>query len=76
MISLQNELSHESNQRDVGKTFDVLVEGAAKRSKEQRVGRTSQNKTVVFPRGDERIGDIVSVRILSATSATLIGERI
>jgi tRNA-2-methylthio-N6-dimethylallyladenosine synthase len=76
MIALQNELSLQSNQKDVGKTFDVLVEGAAKRSKEQRVGRTSQNKTVVFPRGDERIGDIVKVRIESVTSATLMGVRV
>ncbi len=73
MIDLQNRLSLESNLRDVGKTFDVLVEGVSKRSKEQMVGRTSQNKTVVFDRGASRIGDTVSVTIRSASSATLLG---
>ena len=72
MIALQNELSLESNRRDIGKTFDVLVEGAAKRSAEQRVGRNQQNKTCVFPRGDFRIGDTVRVCVSDATSATLI----
>lgn len=74
MIALQNELSQESNLKDVGKTFDVLVEGVSKRSKEQMVGRNEQNKTLVFPRANCRIGDIVKVRVLSASSATLIGE--
>ncbi|MCM1336186.1 MAG: tRNA (N6-isopentenyl adenosine(37)-C2)-methylthiotransferase MiaB [Candidatus Amulumruptor caecigallinarius] len=74
MIALQNELSAASNRRDIGKTFDVLVEGVSKRSVEQRMGRTSQNKAVVIPRGDYRIGDTVKARIISATSATLIGE--
>ena len=74
MIALQNELSLESNRRDIGKTFDVLVEGISKRSKEQFVGRTQQNKTMVFPRGNHRIGDIVKVKVLEASSATLIGE--
>ncbi|MDE7458503.1 MAG: tRNA (N6-isopentenyl adenosine(37)-C2)-methylthiotransferase MiaB [Muribaculaceae bacterium] len=74
MIALQNELSLESNRRDIGKTFDVLVEGAAKRSAEQRVGRNQQNKTCVFPRGDFRIGDTVHVKVVDATSATLICE--
>lgn len=73
MIALQNELSAESNRRDVGKVFDVLVEGIAKRSAEQRVGRTGTNKTVVFPRGKFSIGDTVKVRITGSTSATLIG---
>ncbi len=74
MIELQNKLSLESNLRDVGKTFDVLVEGVSKRSKEQMVGRTSQNKTVVFDRGDARVGSTVPVTIPSATSATLLGS--
>lgn len=74
MIALQNELSLESNLRDVGKEFEVLVEGRSKRSEEQLVGRTSQNKAVVFPRGDHKKGDMVKVRIVSATSATLHGE--
>ena len=74
MIALQNELSLESNLRDVGKEFEVLAEGRSKRSEEQLVGRTSQNKAVVFPRGDHKKGDLVRVRIVSATSATLHGE--
>ncbi|MCM1110233.1 MAG: tRNA (N6-isopentenyl adenosine(37)-C2)-methylthiotransferase MiaB [Clostridium sp.] len=74
MIDLQDQLSLESNLRDVGREFEVLVEGVSKRSREQFVGRTSQNKTAVFPRGDYRVGDIVRVRVREATSATLICE--
>ncbi len=74
IIDLQNTLSNESNQRDIGKTFDVLVEGFSKRSKEQLFGRTSQNKVVIFPREGRRIGEFIKVKILSASSATLIGE--
>ena len=74
MIALQNELSAESNRRDIGHEFDVLVEGVAKRDKEQRMGRNEQNKTCVFPRGDYRIGDTIRVRVIDATSATLICE--
>lgn len=74
MIELQNELSAESNRRDIGKTFEVLVEGVSKRSKEQMVGRTQQNKTCVFPRGDFRIGDFVNVKVVDSSSATLICE--
>ncbi len=72
MIDLQNKLSAESNRRDIGKEFEVLVEGVSKRSTEQFVGRTSQNKTCVLPRGDYRVGDLVNVRVKDATSATLI----
>lgn len=72
MIALQNELSLESNRRDIGKEFDVLVEGISKRSKEQFVGRNQQNKTCVFPRGNYRVGDIVNVQVIEASSATLI----
>lgn len=75
MIALQNRLSLESNQRDTGKVFEVLVEGVAKKSKEQMVGRTSQNKTAVFPRRDGvRVGQTVRVRVKSVTSATLLCE--
>lgn len=74
MIALQNELSAESNRRDRGLEFDVLVEGVSKRSTEQWVGRTDTNKTAVFPRGDYRVGDIVRVRVTDSTSATLICE--
>ncbi|HIW96890.1 MAG TPA: tRNA (N6-isopentenyl adenosine(37)-C2)-methylthiotransferase MiaB [Candidatus Tidjanibacter gallistercoris] len=74
IIALQNELSAESNGRDVGKVFEVLVEGASRRSSEQLCGRTSQNKMVVFDRtGDTAAGDYVQVRITGCTSATLLG---
>lgn len=74
IIALQNELSAESNRRDIGKTFDVLVEGFSKRSKEQLFGRTSQNKVVIFPRQGRKIGETIQVKITSASSATLLGE--
>lgn len=74
MIALQNELSAESNRRDVGKDFAVLVEGVSRRSKEQMTGRTETGKAVVFDRGNARIGQIVTVNIVSSTSATLMGE--
>ena len=76
MIALQNELSLESNRRDVGKEFEVLVEGASKRDREEYFGRTSQNKVVVFPKRDVRPGDFVKVRVTDASSATLRGELI
>lgn len=76
MIAVQNELSKASNLADIGKEFEVLVEGVAKRSKEQMVGRTSQNKTAVFARGDAKVGQTRRVRVLEATSATLICELI
>ena len=72
MIALQNELSLASNRRDIGQRFEVLVEGVAKRSKEQMVGRTSQNKTAVFPRGTAKVGDLVTVEVVDASSATLL----
>ena len=73
LIELQNQLSAESNAKDVGKVFEVLVEGVSKRSKEQLFGRTEQNKVVVFDRGTHRIGDFVKVRITESSSATLKG---
>ena len=76
IIALQNELSVESNRRDVGKEFTILVEGESKRSDEQLCGRTSQNKMVVFDRGDHKAGDYVRVRITGSSSATLFGEEI
>ncbi len=76
MIALQNELSLESNLRDTGREFEVLAEGVSKRNSEELFGRTSQNKVVVFPRGDVRPGDFVRVRVESATSATLIGKTV
>ena len=73
MIALQNELSAESYRKDVGKTYEVLVEGVSKRSKDQLFGRTSQNKVVVFDRAGHHIGDFVKVKILESSSATLKG---
>ena len=74
MIALQNELSLCSNRADVGKTFEVLVEGYSKRSKDDMFGRTQQNKVIVFPAGDTKIGDRVMCKVEKATSATLIGS--
>ena len=74
MIALQNELSLASNRADVGRRFEVLVEGVAKRSADQMVGRTSQNKTAVFPRAEARVGQTVTVEVDSATSATLLAH--
>jgi len=74
IIAVQNELSLLSHQNDIGKEYEVLVEGFSKRSKEQLFGRTSQNKVVVFPRQDRHVGEFIRVKILSATSATLMGE--
>ena len=76
MIALQNELSLCSNRADVGKTFEVLVEGYSKRSHDDMFGRTQQNKVIVFPAGDTKIGDFVTCTVEKATSATLIGKRV
>jgi tRNA-2-methylthio-N6-dimethylallyladenosine synthase len=74
IIALQTELSRESNLREIGKTVEVLVEGFSKRSHEDMYGRTSQYKTVVFPREGRHIGEIVKVHILEASAATLKGK--
>lgn len=74
IIALQNELSLASNRREIGKTVEVLVEGFSKRSHEDMFGRTSQYKTVVFPRAGRHIGELVQVRVLEASAATLRGE--
>ena len=74
IIKLQNELSSASNQRDIGREFEVLVEGFSKRSKEQLFGRTSQNKVVIFPREGRKIGETIRVIITRASSATLFGD--
>lgn len=76
IIALQNRLSAEANARYVGKTFEVLVEGVSKRSRNQLFGRTEQNRVVVFDRGIHRVGDLVTVRITGFSSATLLGEEI
>ena len=74
LIALQTEISAQRNKMDEGKTFEVLVEGFSKRSREQLCGRTEQNKMVVFPKGNHHIGERVNVKIIGSTSATLLGE--
>ena len=76
LIDLQVELSHESNWRDVGKTFEVLVEGTSKKKADELFGRSSQNKVIVFPDNGAKAGDLVRVAVKGCTSATLIGEAI
>lgn len=74
MIDLQNKLSEESNLRDIGKVFEVLIEGYSKRSREQLFGRTSQNKVVIFDKMNFHVGQFIRVKIQRASSATLFGE--
>ena len=74
IIALQTQLSLESNQREVGKVVEVLVEGFSKRSKDDMYGRTSQYKTVVFPREGRHVGELVKVEITEASAATLKGK--
>ncbi|MBD5310504.1 MAG: tRNA (N6-isopentenyl adenosine(37)-C2)-methylthiotransferase MiaB [Bacteroides sp.] len=74
MIALQNELSAMSNRADIGKEFEVLVEGRSKRNADEYFGRTSQNKVVVFPKENTKPGDFVRVMITEAGSATLKGH--
>ncbi len=76
IIDLQLELSQKSNEQDVGKEFEVLVEGFSKRSREQLFGRTDQNKVVIFDKKKHRIGEFVKVKITGFTAATLFGEPI
>ncbi len=74
IIDLQQQLSHESNKKDIGKTFEVLVEGTSKKSEEFLMGRNSQNKVVVFPKETYAKGNYVHVKITGCTTATLIGK--
>jgi len=74
IIALQSQLSLESNLREIGKTVEVLVEGFSKRSRDDMYGRTSQYKTVVFPRNGRHIGEIVRVLVREASAATLKGD--
>lgn len=76
VIELQSKLSLESNQQDIGKTFEVLVEGTSKRSDEFLFGRNSQNKVIIFPKGNAQIGDYVHVKVHECTSATLKGRKV
>lgn len=76
IIALQNELSLESNRNDIGKTFKVLVEGPSKKNPEELCGRSGSDKMCVFPGEGHKAGDYVNVKVLSCTSATLIGETV
>jgi tRNA-2-methylthio-N6-dimethylallyladenosine synthase len=76
MIALQTEISAQQNKKDEGKEFDVLLEAFSKRSREQLMGRTEQNKAVVIAKGNHHIGQTVRVKITGSTSATLLGETI
>jgi tRNA-2-methylthio-N6-dimethylallyladenosine synthase len=74
IIEIQREIGYQANLRDVGRIFEVLVEGFSKKSKEEMSGRTSQNKVVIFPRAGRKIGETIQIRVLKATPAALIGE--
>jgi tRNA-2-methylthio-N6-dimethylallyladenosine synthase len=74
VIELQQKLSLKSNQKDVGKVFEVLIEGYSKKSEKHYFGRNSQNKVIVFPVDENKIGNFVNVKVSACTSATLIGE--
>ena len=74
LIELQTKLSAEANAKNVGNEYDILIEGASKRSREQLFGRTEQNKVVIIDRGNHHIGDTVRVKINNSTSATLFGD--
>ena len=74
LIQLQTEISAQRNKKDEGREFDVLLESFSKRSREQLMGRTEQNKAVVVNKGQHHIGETVRVRITGSTSATLLGE--
>ena len=76
LIALQTEISAQQNKKGEGKEFEVLVEGFSKRSRQQLCGRTEQNKMVVFDKGTHHIGEMVRVRIINSTSATLFGEEV
>jgi tRNA-2-methylthio-N6-dimethylallyladenosine synthase len=74
IITLQQQLSHNSNLSDLGKSFEVLIEGTSKRSPDFYFGRNSQNKVIVFPKLHYNIGDYVNVKVESCTTATLLGS--
>jgi len=74
IIAMQQQLSSESNKKDIGKTFEVLVESPSRKSPHHLSGRNSQNKVIVFPKEDFKAGDYVKVKVIDCTSATLIGE--
>lgn len=76
LIHLQTAISASQNKKDEGKVFEILIERFGKRSREQLMGRTPQNKAVIIPRGNHHIGDFVNVRITGSSSTTLLGEEV
>jgi tRNA-2-methylthio-N6-dimethylallyladenosine synthase len=76
IIDLQTKISEKNKLETIGKSFEVLIEGTSKKSEDEHFGRNSQNQVVVFPKNDEKIGDIVEVKIEKATPATLIGKKV
>ena len=76
LIHLQTEMSALQNKKDEGKEFEILIEGFSKRSRQQLMGRTPQNKAVIIARGNHHVGEFVKVRITGSTSATLFGEEV
>jgi tRNA-2-methylthio-N6-dimethylallyladenosine synthase len=76
IVEVQGKLSHQSNLQDVGKTFKVLIEASSKRSDKDWMGRNSQNKVIVFPKGnaDLKPGDYAMIKVRECTQATLLGE--
>ena len=76
LIQLQTEISAQQNKKDEGKVFEILIEGFSKRSRQQLMGRTQQNKAVLIDKGNHHVGELVKVKITSSTSATLFGEEV
>lgn len=76
MVQLQNMISLESNRAEIGKDFEVLIEGVSKKSREELFGRSGQNKVIVFPKGKAKIGQYAKVKIENATAATLLGREL
>jgi len=76
IVALHRKHSLESNQRDVGKTFEVLVEGVSQKNENQLYGRNTQNKVIVFPKQDAELATYRMVKVVNCTSGTLIGELI
>jgi tRNA-2-methylthio-N6-dimethylallyladenosine synthase len=76
IIELQGQLSHESNKRDIGQTYKVLIESESKRSDKDWMGRNSQNKVIIFPKGEQELkpGDYTYVKVTDCTQATLLGS--
>ena len=76
LIQLQTQISAEQNKKDEGKEFEILLERFSKRSRQQLMGRTPQNKAVLVDKGTHHIGETMKVRITGSSSATLFGEEI